>query len=153
MKQLTEKDLSSISQSVRAGFRIFINLKTNEVKEILYSEDFILEYGDFTDEGDDDDDDVVNKSLRQEKEFVENAGEEWFEIEKMSSREEFKVMEAFALQLSDNPSLRIKLLEALERPKPFRNFKDTIDGSGEYRDQWFKFQDMKHLEWVKAQLP
>jgi hypothetical protein len=52
----------------------------------------------------------------------------------------------------DNEKLRESLIQALDRPKPFRNFKFTIDNSGPYRDKWFKFKDKKLIEWVESQL-
>ena len=69
----------------------------------------------------------------------------------MDSHDSFKVMERFADSVSDD-SLREKLLIALQRPKPFANFKFEINNSGPYRQMWFDFQQEQQVEWVKDQL-
>jgi hypothetical protein len=35
---------------------------------------------------------------------------------------------------------------------PFRNFRDIIDRSEKYRDEWFEFKTQKYIEYVNAQL-
>ena len=52
----------------------------------------------------------------------------------------------------DNPGLQERLFIALNRSKPFRNFKWQIDNSGEYRQRWFKYKDQRYIKWVKEQL-
>jgi hypothetical protein len=52
----------------------------------------------------------------------------------------------------DDTKLRDKLISALNRPKPFQNFKWQIDNSGEYRQQWFDFKKMCYIQWVKEQI-
>jgi hypothetical protein len=52
----------------------------------------------------------------------------------------------------DNAGLQNKLINALNRSKPFQNFKWQIDNSGEYRQQWFEFKKMRYIQWVKEQI-
>ena len=42
--------------------------------------------------------------------------------------------------------------EALNKPKPFRNFKFEIDQSGPFRQQRFDFKRRQMIEWVKGQV-
>lgn len=84
-----------------------------------------------------------DKLKKDKKKFVE--------IERIGSHDSFQVMQDFAEQV-DDPSIRTMLLEALNRKKPFSNFKDAIDSSGDYRDQWFAFKDKRNIEWVEDAL-
>jgi len=52
----------------------------------------------------------------------------------------------------DNPRLQDRLINALNKSKPFQNFKWQIDNSGEYRQQWFDFKNMHYIELVKKQI-
>jgi hypothetical protein len=58
----------------------------------------------------------------------------------------------FAEQISDINQLRQKLLIAIQNKKPFSGFSSIIDNSGEYRNLWFKFKDMKYIEYVRTEL-
>jgi hypothetical protein len=58
------------------------------------------------------------------------------EIEPPMPGESFRIMEDFIYSLPENAhELKSKLVQALNRRKPFQNFKYVIDGSGKYRDQ------------------
>jgi hypothetical protein len=60
-------------------------------------------------------------------------------------------MEAFADQLPNKLDLKSKLFQALERNKPFREFKFIIDNS-DYREEWFAFKNLKLQEWVEEKI-
>ena len=51
----------------------------------------------------------------------------------------------------DNTRLQDRLINALNKSKPFQNFKRQIDNSGEYRQFWFDFKKKRYIEWVKEQ--
>ena len=74
----------------------------------------------------------------------------YLQVYGMGSHESFQVMEDFAEALPDG-KFKIILLDRLERPKPFRNFRDAVDES-EYRDDWFAFKKKAYMNWVKKQL-
>ena len=44
-----------------------------------------------------------------------------------------------------------KLLAALSRPKPFRNFNYLIYES-DFRQEWFDFRQSRNVEWVREQI-
>jgi hypothetical protein len=88
----------------------------------------------------------VTNSEEIDKNFAD-----YIEIMGMESRESFRVMVNFVAAVDDE-KIKDKLIEALDRPKPFRNFKFAIDNSGEYRDKWFRFKDEKLMDWVHEQL-
>jgi len=56
----------------------------------------------------------------------------------VDSAEAYRDMEDFAEALRDGPA-RSALLAAMERPRPFRRFKDALDGLPEDRESWFAF--------------
>jgi len=47
-------------------------------------------------------------------------------------------------------NLVVMTLEQLDNPKPFRNFKRTIDNSSQ-RTQWFDFRLNAHIKFVEKQ--
>jgi len=52
----------------------------------------------------------------------------------MDSHESFKIMADFAENI-DNARLQDRLINALNKSKPFRNFNWEIDNSGDYRQE------------------
>lgn len=61
-------------------------------------------------------------------------------------------MEDFADELPDNTRIKVTLIEALNKRKPFREFKYEIDNSGDYRQLWFDFKNQKMIEYVKDRI-
>ena len=76
---------------------------------------------------------------------------EYFEFEKMESRDSFKIMESFIDEVNDNV-LQDNLVKALNRPKPFRNFKYELESNNDYREQWFQFKEKRMIEWIEDQI-
>ena len=77
-------------------------------------------------------------------ETVDSLGlkhDEWkncLQIDPLESRESFRIMEGFADYVTDN-KFQQKLINALNRKRPFANFKYLVDNS-EYRQDWFDFR-------------
>lgn len=68
----------------------------------------------------------------------EENEERYIEIPKLDSNEAYELMERFAdVQTGSNQDA---LFKALNRPKPFRNFKDALYETDLW-DQWNKFQN------------
>jgi hypothetical protein len=136
MIQLTKEQINEIADNLIFGFRCFVNIKTGEIKEMYNPDNFMV--GDL---------EPWEEDL---KDLEENWGD-YLEIDGMSSDDSFKVMADFAEEV-DNPFVRERLINALNRLKPFRNFKREIDDSGKYRDRWFEFKHQRYVEWVKNQI-
>ena len=81
---------------------------------------------------------------------VENNWDDYVRIEPMNSSQSFAVMETFADQLKAD-GFEKKLIAALNRPKPFRNFNYLIHES-DFRQEWFDFRQERNVEWVKEQI-
>ncbi|MRT93586.1 UPF0158 family protein [Ancylomarina sp. 16SWW S1-10-2] len=87
------------------------------------------------------------------EELIEKVEEDWDSyilIDPMPSSESFNMMKSFANKLEEC-ELKVRLINALEKAKPFRNFKNIVDDSGENRQKWFDFQLQENIKWVKMQ--
>jgi len=73
-------------------------------------------------------------------------------IDPMPAHESFQIMEDFVDSLGDTEEA-IKLGDALNRQKPFRQFKDTLHQDTNLSDAWYAFeqQELKRLagEWCE----
>ena len=85
----------------------------------------------------------LNYDLADSEEFYENELKEidenyhlMLKIEPPSSNESFVIMEKFVDKIHEK-NLRTALINALNRRKPFANFKYLIDNS-DVREDWFK---------------
>ena len=116
--------------------RCFYNLKSDKIKTILNFDSWI-------DADIENWDDVSNEIDENWSDYIEFTGFE--------SHESFKLMVDFAESVNDI-GLQNKLIDALNRLKPFQNFKWQIDNSGEYRQQWFDFKKKHYIQWVKYQI-
>lgn len=66
-------------------------------------------------------------------------------VEPVSSRDGYRWMEDFTEQVND-PDLRRRLERALDRPRPFRGFKDVLLDFPAEREQWFEFERLRQRE-------
>lgn len=130
-----KKVVSEIADGLSAGLICFFNPDTFEVedipKELAYDpEEFEMMTG----------------------ETFESAGlkhENWpncLTIEPMESHDSFKIMECFVDEVKDI-NFQEKLINALNRNKPFANFKYLVENS-DYRQQWFDFRQAKYEFYV-----
>ena len=130
-----KKVVSEIVDSLLAGLICFFNPDTLEIedipKEMAYDpEEFEMMTG----------------------ETFESAGlkhENWqncLTIEPMESHDSFKRMEYFVDEVKDI-NLQEKLINALNRKKPFANFKYLIEDS-DYRQHWLDFRQAQYELYV-----
>ena len=136
--QLTEEKIREIAENLDVGLRCFYHLKTGEIEA---TPDFNQP-------------DWFGQDTEPWQETLDKLDENWgdyFEFEKMTSHESFEVMADFA-ETVDNKKLQDRLYRALNKSKPFRNFKWEIDNSGEYRQKWFDFKNQRLIEFVKDQI-
>ena len=132
---MTGKEINEIADNLIAGLTSYINRDSNEIITIPDIDEFSDTYEFWAD---------------QIKEIEANY-DRYIVIERMDSRDSFKVMERFTECVSDD-ALRAALLTALTKRKPFSNFKFEIDNSGTFRQKWFDFQKEQVVKWVKDQL-
>jgi len=131
--KLTAKQINEIAQELEAGMKVFLNRETLEYKSVL------------------DWDDMVDPEIWEEEiEKIENEWTDYIVINKMESRDAFRVMEDFVDEIDDQ-RLKEDLIKILSRKSPFANFKAEIESS-EYRKKWFAFRIKCYEDYVKEQL-
>ncbi|NLB92660.1 MAG: hypothetical protein GX792_04490 [Bacteroidales bacterium] len=134
--KLNEKQIEEIADNLDSGMRCFYNLKTGEIKTLLNTDSWIG---------------ADEELWKEESEEIDDNWADYFEFEGFKSHDSFQLMTDFAERVDDS-KLQDKLRNALNRPKPFRNFKWQIDNSGVFRQQWFDFKKMRYIHWVKEQV-
>ena len=84
---------------------------------------------------------------------VERIPDRYLPVEPIPSHESFGIMERFAEELPHGPA-RSRLLDALERRHPFREFKDTLFAFPDLRERWFEYHEQRLRtlaeEWLES---
>jgi len=132
MINLTDRQIYDITQDLECGMNCFVHKLTGEVKSV--PEDMVDE---------EEWEEVIDE--------IENDAGNYIEIEKMDSNHSYKVMERFIDTVEDK-QLADRLYNAINRSKPFHNFRYELDYSDEYLKKWYAFKSQAMTEWVKEQL-
>lgn len=90
-----------------------------------------------------------------EDEWEPLEGDRFIRIEPVESREGFRWMEDFADQQEER--VRERLLDALDRPRPFRRFRDALEEHPRVEEAWDRYEEDKLREaarrWVRYARP
>lgn len=129
--ELSQEQVKEVAELLDCGMICYIHKETKEIKSLI---DFDDAYAD-------------EEGWEEEIEEIENNFDKYIKIEKMSSREAFQIMADFVDVVSNN-RIKERLINALNRSKPFSNFKREVDYNEEVRQQWFKFKAYKYQDWV-----
>ncbi len=132
-----KKLINSIAQSIDAGLVCYINTQTMEVVEI-FKELFDTYDFDFDEEDDEFEIDDVAKSLKEDLNKIE-GWESSIVINPLESHESFKIMQSFIDKTIPEGNIQEKLIGALNRKRPFANFRNLIDNS-DYLQDWYDFK-------------
>ena len=85
---------------------------------------------------------------------IKNGGDRYLEIDPISSRDSFRLMERFVESLPEGQD-RDFLFTVLTGRKPFANFKHALLAMGDLRNRWFDFQHKEMLrlatEWLESE--
>ena len=77
-----------------------------------------------------------------EEKLEEIENEDYIIIPEMSSDDDFLIMELFVYAIADeNHNLSDELYNAIEKRKPFRNFKDILEKYPEIKEKWYKHKE------------
>jgi hypothetical protein len=136
MKTLTQEQIIEIAEELDCGFRSFWN-KTNG--ELLFIPNELKFPG------------MDIEAWSEEIEKLDANFSDYVEIESMQSYESFEIMVDFVETIPDSNKLKDRLMYALNKKKPFREFKFVIDNSGDYRQKWFDFKNENLQKWVLNQ--
>lgn len=134
MESLTNDQLKTIVDELATGIRCYLHRLTGELITFPNIDQF-----------------ADTNAWQEEMANVDAQPDAYLEITSMSSRESFQIMERFIEQVASD-AFRNRLLYAIGQPKPFRRFKQVIDESGEYRQEWFTFRQSQTVEWLRQQL-
>jgi hypothetical protein len=137
MPKFEHKDIREITQLLDTGFRCFYHRETGD---LLSFPDEFKHIG------------MDTEPWTEEMEKFEADPFSYKEVEPIRSQDSFSIMADFAEQMTGNNRLQIRLIDALNRKHPFRNFKFIIDNSGDYRQQWFAYRDSRLMEFVRERL-
>ena len=129
MNSTKSDNIKEIADQLDCGFRVFIHKASGQLL-------FVPDENNLTEI----DLDPWNEELEQ----LENNFTDYYEIDRWTSSEAFEIMSEFADQVSDN-KLQSRLLDALRKKKPFREFKFVIDNSGDFRQQGWPLRNCVFL--------
>ncbi len=135
MITLTNEQIWDVAQDLDIGLRCFVELNTNElisIPDLLKNPD------------------IDSEAWDEDIEKLESNPDSYQEIEAMRAKDSFQIMEDFTESLPET-KLKSKLIDALNRNKPFRNFNAIIHDC-DYREDWFAFKNERLKEWVKDQV-
>jgi hypothetical protein len=89
--------------------------------------------------------------LRTANDVENNFGDRYIAIPGADSNQGYEDMQEFADSVT-NPKARNRLLGALERRHPFRQFKDVLYDFPDVQQQWYQFKDnlqkTRAIEWL-----
>ncbi|MEM7655625.1 MAG: UPF0158 family protein [Bacteroidota bacterium] len=135
--EMDDPSLRNIQEEVSSGFRVFVHKQDFSVQSIP---------------------DEMNLSMYGETEpweeaiaEIETNRDHYIEIPPISSRHGFEIRERFAESISQDPTFQGRLFKALERKKPFRNFRYEVDDSS-YLQDWYDFESAERELYVLKQL-
>ncbi len=134
--QLTKEQIEEIAGELDSGMKCYVHTRTGALVCYPDPNQFPVE-----------EDDTWQEAIEE----VAQNPDHYREIERMPSREGFRVMQAFATEIAPL-ALRSTLLRALSLPSPFQQFKREIDRAGAHRQEWFGFKQQQLLDWVRRQL-
>lgn len=134
MAMLPDEQIKEIAEQLDCGFTCFWNKESGELIFIPDS----MRYPEM-------DEDTWADDLEK----IERNPEGYSKIEPLEPFESFEIMENFVYTLGDSNALKAKLIGALNKKKPFREFKFLIDNAGDYRQKWFDFKDEALMQRVR----
>tara|TARA_R110002050_G_scaffold4573_1_gene22085 strand:+ start:64504 stop:64923 length:420 start_codon:yes stop_codon:yes gene_type:complete len=134
--KISDKIIEEIADNLDSGMRCYLHMKTGDLKIIINEDKWIG---------------ADTEAWEDDIEEIDSNWTDYIEFEGMDSHESFKIMVDFTENV-DNEKLQYRLKNALNKLKPFQNFKWEIDNSGDYRQEWFDFKKMRYIEYVKRQI-
>jgi len=136
MIRLTGEQIKEIADNLESGMMSYYNTMTGEIKSVINTENWL---------------DADMEPWEDEIEAIEENWDDYIEFDNLETHEAFEIMKDFAESV-DDVRLQEKLFLALNKSKPFRNFKWVIDNSGEYREMWFDYKRARYIQTVKDQI-
>ncbi len=136
--QILPDMIKEIAEQLDCGMKCFYNLKTGE-----------LEY--FPDENNHSSFDAEESPWKEIKDKIDEEPDDYLMFEGMDSHESFRVMENF---ISEIPLqiIQVKFEVAIQRKKPFQQFKYLLLDFPDLRENWFAYKAQSLIDYVKEQV-
>ena len=125
-----------IAEELELGLKVFLNINKRDILVIPDFNDF----------------DENIKLWENEISELRMNPQNWTEITKWTSKEEFEFMQHFVNHDVDDKQLQGELSFILQNSKPFRNFKFLIENNEIYRQKWFAFITEKREKYIEKLL-
>ena len=132
--RLTDEQLKDIAGELECGLVCFYHIHTGEIE--TYPHGLDLEFDDFADDWKD----VLNKINANINDYIR------FDIP--PGHVSFGFMSDFVEQIPDRGT-RAKFLLAIEKRKPFRQFKDLLHYYPQLHQEWFEYHRLRLLDYTK----
>ncbi|MFZ4797937.1 MAG: UPF0158 family protein [Bacteroidia bacterium] len=137
MITITSEQVTEIVDQHQVGFLCYLHKVTGELLSVPDMDKF---FG------------MDTEAFDEDLEKLENNIIDYIEIKPPTSRQSFKIMESFVAQLDEENKLKNKLLNALDKKKPFREFNYVIENEFEFRQDWFAFRTEKLKQLINQEL-
>lgn len=134
---LTKQQIKEIAEQLDSGFRCFWNMENSD---LLFVPDTV-KYPE-----------IDTEPWAKEIELLDKHKGDYTEIEPQESSDSFKIMADFVNTLPESNYLKNRLTKALNKKRPFREFKSEMDNSREYRQMWFDFKNQEIQKWVQEKI-
>ncbi len=134
---ITPEKIKEIAQDIDCGMKCFYHITTGDIESYP---DELKGHAGFEEE-------MWEDSINR----VENNYKEYIAFEGMESHESFRLIETFISNIADDKtSLYFK--EAINRRKPFQQFKFCLQEYADLQQQWYQFKNEELIKWVDDQL-
>ncbi|MCD4792401.1 MAG: UPF0158 family protein [Bacteroidales bacterium] len=135
MQKVHRKIIKEIAENIDCGMVCFINTETLETENAPQT--FIEDPEEF---------EMITGMTAEDMKLKYLEWENYITVNPLESYEAFKIMEYFIDTVVDK-ILQNKLIDALNRRKPFAGFNSVVDNS-DYRQKWFDFKQQQLEEHV-----
>ena len=136
MNLYLENLINEIENDFDCGMKVFISKTNFKIISLPNFDDSFFE---------------ENEAWNEQVNELNRDGESYVEINIWDSSFSYEIMKSFAENVCENP-LKNKLLKALDKKKPFQEFKYVITFENENRQKWFEYKKMKQKNYVEREL-
>jgi len=133
---LSPEVIKEIAEQLDTGMKCFYHIPTGEIE--YYPDE--LKYAGF-------DEELWEEAMGK----VEENYHEYVPFTGMESHESFEIMKDFINEIPDT-GIQAKFENAIQRTKPFQQFKDLLLDYPDLRQQWFAYKDRRNIEYVEEQV-
>lgn len=130
---ITDEQIKQIAEDLDCGMVVYFHTETKEIES----------HPDF------DNNEYADQSFfRDVMRKIEKDIDKYLEFEPLQPYESFKIMELFIDEVKDE-DVQNKLFNSIKRKKPFRNFREVLNGYPQLLEEWYAFKSDYYKNQVK----